>query len=219
MRERFEGLEHLTWTFWKENLDTFFDGAAVYTLVKQLPEDSLLFVGNSLAVRHLEQFGRHQGVKTEVYANRGASGIDGNISTGLGLGAARPERPLFILVGDLTLYHDMNGLAAITRCKVPVTVVVLNNGGGGIFHRLPVSTFEPTFTEYFLTPQPLDFAHTAELYGLEHHRIDTLNAFQDALKASTETSKLIEVVTSSVDDHQTYTELMNAYKTFLEENV
>ena len=159
------------------------------------------------------------GAGTEVYANRGASGIDGNISTGLGLGAALRKRPLYILVGDLTLYHDMNGLAAVTRCDTPVTLIVLNNDGGGIFHRLPVSDFEPTFTDYFLTPQPLDFSHAAELYGLEHHRIDTLNAFRDALKASTETSKLIEVVTSSVDDHQTYTELMNAYKTFLEENV
>ena len=219
VREKFARLEQLTWNFWQENLETFFDGAAVRTLVKRLPEDSLLFVGNSLAVRHVEQFGRHRAAGLQVYANRGASGIDGNISTGLGLGAAQPERPLYILVGDLTFYHDINGLAAIARCNVPVTLVVLNNGGGGIFHRLPVSDFEPTFTEYFLTPQPLDFSHAAELYGLEHHRITDLKALHEALDASTERSKLVEVITSSHEDHQTYTELMNRYKAFLEETL
>ena len=219
VREEFEWLEHLTWNFWEKRLETFFDGAAVHTLVKELPENSVLFVGNSLAVRHLEQFGRQRAAGIKVYANRGASGIDGNISTGLGLGAAQPERPLFVLVGDLTFYHDMNGLAAITRCDVPVTLVVINNGGGGIFHRLPVSNFEPTFTEHFLTPQSLDFSHAAELYGLEHHRITNLETLRNALNAPTEPSKLIEVITSSHQDQQTYTELMNAYKNFLEENV
>ena len=219
VRERFERLEQLTWDFWQETLEPFFDGAAVRILVEQLPEDSLLFVGNSLAVRHLEQFGRHRAAGLQIYANRGASGIDGNISTGLGLGAAQPERPLFILVGDLTFYHDMNGLAAIMRCNVPATLVVLNNGGGGIFHRLPISDFEPTFTEHFLTPQPLDFSHAAGLYGLEHHRITDLKALHDALAAPTESSNLIEVVTSSFEDHQTYTELMSRYKRFLEETL
>ena len=219
VRERFARLERLTWTFWEEHLETFFDGAAVRALVEQLPEDTLLFVGNSLAVRHVEQFGKHRAAGIQVYANRGASGIDGNISTGLGLGAAQPERPLYILIGDLTFYHDMNGLAAIARCNVPVTLVVLNNGGGGIFHRLPVSDFEPTFTEHFLTPQPLNFAHAARLYGLEHHRATDLTTFCKSLKAPTESSNLIEVITSSREDHRIYTKLMNAYKTFLEESL
>lgn len=180
----------------------YFDGAVVYDVVRLIPDESTLFVGNSLPVRHLDQFGRPNGKHIYTYANRGASGIDGNISTALGLGAARPDRPLVAIIGDVTFYHDMNGLLAVQRCGVPITIVLLNNAGGGIFNRLPISKFGTVFTDYFITPHGLDFSHAAKLYGLDYIQVQTRDAFKEAFpsKVGTNHSTIIEVQTNAVSD-------------------
>lgn len=215
-KETFERLETLTWTFWQGHLSNeYFDGSVTYTLLKSLPENSVLFVGNSLSVRHVEQFGQTD-QPIEVHANRGASGIDGNVSTALGLGAAHTDKPLFMLLGDLTLYHDMNGLWGLKHLENPVTIVLLNNNGGGIFRRLPIAEFEPEFSQYFLTPPDLDFAHTAALYGLEYFPVKSLEDFQEALAASKH-PKLIDVQTDSAQDADIRNSLMKQYQTFIKE--
>ena len=162
-RDAFAARESTHWTTIKDSVNTgpYFDGAVVFDVVDLIPEDGALFVGNSLPIRHLDQFGQPGGKRINVFANRGASGIDGNISTALGAGAAAPEKPLVMIIGDVTFMHDMNGLLAIQRCKVPATIVLLNNNGGGIFHRLPVNAFDPPFTDLFITPHGLDFQHAA----------------------------------------------------------
>ncbi len=178
---------------------TYFDAAAVYDVVDLLPPGSSLFTGNSLPIRHLDQFGRPGAKRIHAHASRGASGIDGNISTALGIGAGRPDAPLAAIVGDITFYHDMNGLLAVRRCGVPVTIVLLNNDGGGIFHRLPINQFEPEFTRYFLTPHGLDFAHAARLYGLEYVQVTERDAFRRAFRASitARTATIIELRTDA----------------------
>lgn len=180
----------------------WFDGAAVAELLIQLPAEATLFVGNSLPVRLLDQFGMPQGGSLQVFANRGASGIDGNISTALGLGYRRRRHPLVALVGDITLYHDMNGLLAVRRLGIPVTIVLLNNNGGGIFRRLPVHAIEPEFTDLFLTAHGLDFSHAARLYGLAHVLADSRQRFRRALAESIGKgeSTIIEVPTDSLED-------------------
>lgn len=180
----------------------WFDGAAAAELLNHLPEHATLFVGNSLPVRLLDQFGLPQGRSLRVFANRGASGIDGNISTALGLGYGRVGHPLVALVGDITFYHDMNGLLAIRRLGLAATIVLLNNNGGGIFRRLPVHAFEPEFTELFLTPHDLDFRHAARLYGVGHVLADSRHRFRAALAESIGSgeSTIIEVPTDSLDD-------------------
>ena len=219
LKERFSQLETLNWNFWQDKLEEeYFDGSIGYNLVQSLPDDSVLFVGNSLSVRHLEQFGYAKNKSLDVYANRGASGIDGNISTALGLGAAHSNKPLFMLLGDLTLYHDMNGLWGLRHLKNPVTVVLLNNNGGGIFRRLPIADYEPEFSQYFLTPPDLDFKHTAALYGLEYIKVDSLESFQQALSKATY-PKLIDVQTDSAQDADIRNSLMKQYQTFIKENL
>lgn len=181
--ERWTVLNGATWDVISDEMaqGKFFDGAAVYEAVQLLPPAASLFIGNSLPARLLDQFGRRlDRADIAVYANRGASGIDGNISTALGVGAARPDRPLAAIVGDITFYHDMNGLLAVHRCGVPVTILLLNNNGGGIFHRLPIRDYDPAFTEYFLTPHGLDFSHAAKLYGLDYIRADARADFRQA---------------------------------------
>ena len=188
----------------------YFDGAALYDVVDLMPLDSTLFAGNSLPVRQLDQFGGAAGGPFFAWANRGASGIDGNVSTALGIGAARKGKALVAVLGDITLYHDMNGLLAIHRCGVPVTIVLLNNGGGGIFHRLPVSQFEPHFSDYFITPHGLDFSHAAALYGLEYARADVRASFRTAFSRSVggTRSTLIEVRTDARADLQRRAQVM-----------
>ncbi len=190
----------------------YFDGAVLYDVVDLMPARGALFAGNSLPVRHLDQFGQPRGEPVMAYANRGASGIDGNVSTALGIGAARRGKPLVAVLGDITLYHDMNGLLAIKRCDVPLTIVLLNNGGGGIFQRLPIREFEPEFSDYFLTAHSLDFAHAAALYGLKYVRADDRASFRAAFGASLlgKASTVIEVRTDAAVDLRRRNELMAA---------
>lgn len=188
-KNKIEALEKTTWQVIDHEIENgaYFDGAVVYDVVDLIPNESTLFVGNSLPVRHLDQFGKPQDKRIYTYANRGASGIDGNISTALGAGSARPDKPLVAIFGDITFYHDMNGLLAIHRCGVPITIVLINNDGGGIFNRLPIKDYEPEFTDYFITPHGLDFSHTAKLYGLDYIQLDAREGQAEARTAFRET--------------------------------
>jgi 2-succinyl-5-enolpyruvyl-6-hydroxy-3-cyclohexene-1-carboxylate synthase len=129
------------------------------------PEPTTLFVSNSMPVRDLDRFAPATDAGLTVLGNRGASGIDGITSTALGAGSATTDE-LTLVTGDLAYYHDMNGLLALGRCDVDATVVVIDNDGGGIFHKLPIESFDPPFTEQFKTPHGLDFSATEELYDL-----------------------------------------------------
>ena len=203
-RARFEFAERSTWTAIDESLadGTFFDGIVLHDIVTALPEDATLFVGNSLPVRHLDQFGRPTAKHIFAHANRGASGIDGNVSTAMGLGYACAGKSIVGVVGDVTLYHDMNGLLAAQRCGVPMTLVLLNNNGGGIFNRLPVKDFEPEFTDYFVTPHGLDFSHAARLYGFDYTSVEARDAFKSAFDSAVASGKpnMIEVRTDAKAD-------------------
>jgi 2-succinyl-5-enolpyruvyl-6-hydroxy-3-cyclohexene-1-carboxylate synthase len=190
----------------------FFDGAAVADVLSWLPAGTRLFAGNSLPIRHVDQFGRPARTAIRVYGNRGASGIDGNVSTALGIAAAAPDAPLVAIVGDITLYHDLNGLLALKQVGGrKVTIILLNNNGGGIFHRLPIAAFEPSFTRRFLTPHDLDFAPAAEMYGLDYCLVTNRPALKEALDAgSGDGPRLIEVRTNSHDDYQRQREVTAA---------
>ncbi len=185
-RQVFDTAEQRVWAGIAQGIEeeAYFDGAVVYDTVDLLPSGAVLFVGNSLPVRHLDQFGRPGDKPLFAHASRGASGIDGNISTALGLAAGRPAAPLAAIVGDITFYHDMNGLLAVRRCGVPITIVLLHNDGGGIFHRLPINQYEPEFSQYFLTPHGLEYEHAARMYGLEFVRVSTRAEFRQAFTAS-----------------------------------
>src|SRR5262249_8363753 len=101
-------------------------------LARLLPAGSLLFAGNSMPVRDLDSFFPVTTSAVTLLGNRGASGIDGVVSSALGAAAAAGRR-LVLLIGDLSFYHDLNGLLALKRYGLDVTVVLLNNDGGGIF--------------------------------------------------------------------------------------
>jgi 2-succinyl-5-enolpyruvyl-6-hydroxy-3-cyclohexene-1-carboxylate synthase len=118
-----------------------------------------------------------------VLANRGANGIDGTVSAAFGAAAAG-QGPVVLLIGDVALAHDIGGLAAARRLGVPLTIVLLNNDGGGIFHFLPVSGQTDAFEEHVATPHGLDFAHAAALYGCRWERPATLGELGAAVQRS-----------------------------------
>lgn len=182
----------------------FFDGTVVAAVVAALPAGARLMIGNSLPVRHLDQFGAPTPQPIHLFGNRGASGIDGVTSTALGI-AATSDAPLVLITGDVAFYHDMNGLLAIRQHNLNnVTIVLLNNNGGSIFRRLPIAKFEPQFTPLFLTPHDLDFSHVAQLYGLNYICTNERETFQTAFQQSVtgNTPTLIEVQTDGVSDQQ-----------------
>lgn len=198
--------EELTWRCLDDELARrpFFDGAAVARVLAALPEGAVLFAGNSLPVRHVDTFDRPTSRRITLYGNRGASGIDGNVSTALGLAAAG-GRPVVALLGDITFYHDMNGLLAARQQRLNnVTFVVINNDGGGIFRQLPIAHHDPPFTDLFLTPHGLTFGPAAEMYGLAYRAVadeDGLaNALTDLGIATGPT--LIEIKTDGQQDYQ-----------------
>lgn len=190
-----------------------FDGGVVADVLAGVPADSLLFMGNSLPIRHLDQYGLASQKAVQAYANRGASGIDGTISTALGMHLGSGKK-LVLVLGDITFYHDMNGLLAIKQLAneqtVDITIVLLNNDGGGIFNRLPVSKFEPPFNKLFITPHSLDFEPAAQMYGLKYFQIEVnenLNGraqfrtfFAESMAGST--PRIIEVKTNGKTDDQ-----------------
>ncbi len=99
-----------------------------------------------------------------VLSNRGANGIDGTVSSAFGVAAAG-DRPVVLLIGDVALAHDIGGLLAARRLGLELTIVLLNNDGGGIFHFLPISGETDVFEEHVATPHGLRFEHAAALYG------------------------------------------------------
>jgi 2-succinyl-5-enolpyruvyl-6-hydroxy-3-cyclohexene-1-carboxylate synthase len=185
-------------------LDPPLEAAVVQTILARLPDGAILFSGNSMAIRELDAYSGSSGAVRRILANRGASGIDGNVSTALGL-AAGSGQPVLALLGDLTFYHDMNGLAAARG--LDVVFVVLNNGGGGIFSYLPQTQLEE-FEHAWLTPLNLDFSHAAALYGLAYHRVAGVADFSAVLaEALGGGAHLVEVMLdreASVIRHQAY---------------
>jgi len=202
--ERFEALESRYWDLLDAAHDEhFFEGTVLSDVAALAPDPSTLFVSNSMPIRDLDRFARPRTGTVTALANRGASGIDGITSTALGAGSV-DENPLILVLGDLAYYHDMNGLLAVSRCGVDATVVVIDNDGGGIFQLLPIAAFDPPFTEGFVTPHGLDFAPTADLYGLEFARTGDRQTFRERYtqSLSSEGTQVIAVAFDAAESHR-----------------
>jgi len=179
-----------------------FDIPLFQQALAQLPTQANIFVGNSLPIRHFDQFARAQANQWRVFANRGASGIDGLISTAIGIATAEPDIPAVLIIGDVSFFHDMNGLLLAKNCP-NLTILLCNNDGGGIFNRLPISQFEETFTKFFTTSHGLDYRHTAALYGLTHTAVQTPDELKNTLTTPWLASpRIIEIFTANGRDEQ-----------------
>ncbi|HLB20722.1 MAG TPA: 2-succinyl-5-enolpyruvyl-6-hydroxy-3-cyclohexene-1-carboxylic-acid synthase [Solirubrobacteraceae bacterium] len=172
-----------------------------------LPQGATLFVASSMPVREIETFWPVRDDPPRVLCNRGANGIDGTVSSAFGAAAAE-NGPVVLLIGDVALAHDIGGLLAARRLGLKLTIVLLDNGGGGIFDFLPIAgaamarethplqEYEgDIYTRHIATPTGLDFGGAAGLYGLSHERAEDVPQFRSALERALarENSSIVEV--------------------------
>jgi 2-succinyl-5-enolpyruvyl-6-hydroxy-3-cyclohexene-1-carboxylate synthase len=184
------------------------EGHIVRALASRLPEACQVFIGSSMPIRAADSFWPLAKAQQRFYGNRGASGIDGLVSTGLGVAAGRSNAPTALLLGDLSAYHDMNGLWALRRHGLRATVVVCDNNGGGVFNFLPQSQHQDVFEEIFATPLGLDFSQVARLYDMVYSPVTDRSglepALSDALSSQTSTMVVVRFKREdSVSGHRT----------------
>jgi 2-succinyl-5-enolpyruvyl-6-hydroxy-3-cyclohexene-1-carboxylate synthase len=148
-----------------------------------LGADATLFVASSMPIRDVELFFPARAEGPRVLSNRGANGIDGTVSAAFGTAVAS-DGPVVLLIGDVAMAHDIGGLLAARRLGLAITIVLLNNDGGGIFHFLPVSSEVDAFEQHVATPHGLEFSRAAALYGLGYERPGSTVELHAALERS-----------------------------------
>jgi len=180
-----------------------------------LPEGHLLYLGSSMPIRDMDMYGVPDATSRRVFANRGASGIDGCIATAVGV-ADEIAQPLTAVVGDIACLHDLNSLALLNRA--PVTLIVINNDGGGIFSFLPIAELEDVFESHFGTPHGLNFGHAASMFGIPYHRPSGHLKFEEIYYEAVQSreSALIEVNTDRRENVKIHRKIEEAVRSHLE---
>lgn len=186
--------------------ETFGEAQLAHRLAEYLPEQGQLFLGNSLVVRLVDALGQLP-AGYPVYSNRGASGIDGLLSTAAGVQRAS-AKPTLAIVGDLSALYDLNALALLRQVPAPFVLIVVNNNGGQIFSLLPTPQSERE--RFYQMPQNVHFDHAAAMFGLNYHRPESWQALEEALAGAWHTTQatLIELVVNDTDGAQTLQQLL-----------
>ncbi len=163
--------------------------------------DNALLIGNSMIIRYYDSYKSGMNFSS-VYVNRGASGIDGLISTSIGLSIGLAQ-DVVCLIGDLSAIHDLNSLHLLTRIDNKLIIIVFNNHSGAIFRHLPISENQH-FEEYFLTPHNFNFENAAKMFNLNYFNPSSLQEFEQVLDTARKenSSSIIEV---STDSEKSYT--------------
>jgi len=174
------------------SLTILFEGKIAWLLSQHLPTDTPIFIASSTPVRDVERFWQAGNQKIQPFFNRGANGIDGTLSTAMGI--AYGNQPAVLLTGDLAFLHDSNGLLIKPQFQGHLTIVLINNQGGGIFDNLPIADFDPPFTEFFATPQAVSFSHLCRAHDISHQLIMGWSQFVAALNPlPTEGIRVLEI--------------------------
>ncbi|CAM5218646.1 2-succinyl-5-enolpyruvyl-6-hydroxy-3-cyclohexene-1-carboxylate synthase OS=Ureibacillus acetophenoni OX=614649 GN=menD PE=3 SV=1 [Ureibacillus acetophenoni] len=172
------------------------EGAMVRTIIEHLPDGSDLFVSSSMPIRDIDTFLLPTSRDIQIFANRGANGIDGVMSTAIGFSQGRKDRQLYLLIGDLAFLHDVNAFIATRYQPCNITVIVLNNDGGGIFSYLSQSTVKEYYEDLFGTPTALQFEQVAQMYDMEYTQVNELNEMNNLFNQENDKPlRLIEVFT------------------------
>lgn len=184
-----------------------------------LPSEATVFVASSMPIRDVEAFISVRDDAPRVLSNRGANGVDGTVSSAFGV-AATTRGPVVLLIGDVALAHDIGGLLAHRRLDLNVTIVLLNNDGGGIFHFLAVAGEGEAFEQHVATPHGLDFAHAAALYGCGYERPTGVMELRGALERSVATrdTTIVEVRTDREENRALHAHLVDAVREALAAN-
>lgn len=156
-----------------------FEGIIYQKLAEYLPENACLYVANSMPTRDLDTFFRsHKPIK--ILANKGCNGIDGTIACALGA-AYQQEKPTVLVCGDIAFYHDLNSLLTAHKYQINLTIILLNNDGGGIFQYLPIANYDPPFHEFFLTAHGLEFHKLVPAFNCQYQLVTTVEQLEREL--------------------------------------
>lgn len=186
------------------------EGALVGEMLQVIPQASDVFTSNSMPIRDIDTFYMPSDKDIRIIANRGANGIDGVISTALGYSAGN-GRHTYLLIGDLAFLHDSNAFLATRYQTCELTIIVMNNDGGGIFSYLPQATVEHHYEDLFGTPTGLTFEHVAAMYDLHYTKVTEPHTFGEAIQAPNEKPvRLIEVFTNRHENVATHRKLWQA---------
>ncbi len=196
--------------------DAISEPAVCRAISKQIDAGTALFLGNSLSVREMDMFAAADGNRVAVEYNRGVSGIDGTIATAVGY-ANGIQSPVTLVVGDLTFLHDLNSLKLARDSKQPLTIVVFNNDGGGIFSFLPVASQTENFEKFFGTSHGLSFENSAGQFGLNYFQPVSMKEFSRVYRACRKSNKssIIEVKTKRSANFKLHQEIIAALKKVL----
>ena len=186
-----------------------FEGRTIRELQQHISDNAQVLIANSMSIRDFDYFWFSGESKAVLYGNRGVNGIDGTISTALGLAAN--GRPTYLVTGDLSLFHDLNGLAVAKTHNLNLTIILHNNDGGGIFEYLPQKGTKH-FDYLFSTSQGLDYSGAAKLYGCGYTKISSPNELSFVLAKIGQESgvHIIEIPTNreySRELHKKYTKV------------
>lgn len=176
---------------------------------------SAIFLASSMPVRDMDMFGSPQNENTLIGSNRGASGIDGTIASAIGFSVGS-KRPITLIIGDLAFIHDMNSLAMLANFNYPLTIVLINNQGGGIFSFLPIADYGDVFEANFGTPHNLTFKKMAEMFGLDYFHPESVNQLQEIYSHCQKgnNTTLIEVCTNRQENFELHKKLQNELNLF-----
>ncbi len=170
----------------------------IWNIARNIPDKGVLFVSNSTPIRDLEFFLQKSASDFFIHQNRGASGIDGIISTALGIAEATKERT-FLLTGDLAFFHDLTSLYNAKSEHINLTIILINNNGGGLFNTLPIAEEKEVLKKYFLTPLRIDFEKIIKSFGVDYQHVRTSTQLNLAFNRRSDLPLVIEVKTDAVE--------------------
>lgn len=181
---------------WIQNINYPFEGKIYYELARSLLDHTIIYIGNSNPIRDLDTY-FHNSANIRVFSNRGTNGIDGIISSAMGV-ARTSSLPVLLICGDLAFFHDLNGLLLGKLYSINLTILLLDNSGGSIFEMLPISNLDPPFEELFATPIGVDFSSIVKGFGAEWIEVFTVNDVITQVQKSLQ-SKGVQVIAIKTD--------------------
>lgn len=197
-----------------ENIESFFSNREILTepsIARDLsfvPKDWGIFIANSMPIRDADLFFFPKETRGNIFANRGVSGIDGNIATAIGI-AQGIKKGVVALLGDLTTLHDLNSLALLKKSSYPVIFLIINNHGGAMFSFLPELPKQKCFEEFFAHSHDISFQKAADLFDIPFCRPSDAKDYLATLQSCIEKGKscILEIVTDRQQNFQFHQEI------------
>jgi len=198
--------------FIKNNNEAFFS----VNLLDKIKQDSNLFVSSSMPIRYLDQFAKTNKYTITIFANRGASGIDGIISTAIGM-ALQDKKPSIVLIGDLAFLYDSSALMLLSSLKTGMLIVIINNQGGGIFNLLPIAS-DKKVLDIVTTPHKVNIEDLCKAYSIAHVKVFEEEEFDKNIEKyfSLKHNLVIEIM---IDPSVNYKNLKEFYRITTELNL